>query len=438
MKLVNRIFMGVLLIGLLCVSWLVVLGEESSEEKQNKLVIEANKYLEDEVYIYAIENLEEAANYNTVETTFIEERLKELYLQFIKDSKFSKKYRNLLDKQMNKNNPDYQVFLEAAEYYFGTSKYNEALDILKDGILKTNNEEIVKVYEENRYIFSSGRSFYEDVTTTYKGTIGVKKDGFWGVASANGDMIIPTMYEKVTTYSSGFAVVEKDGQIFSVDNNNFRLALLKDDVKDIGNFDEGIGTFLTDAGWQLSRSKLTLESNTYEDIGTFSNGYLAAKENGKWGVIDKKINWILEPQYDEIIMDELGRAFAQNALFAKNGEEVFLLSNEFEVIAGPFDNARPFSDTGYAAVKKDDKWGFIDNFGNKVIDYKFDNALSFGQHLAAVQIDDLWGYINLYGDVVIEADFLEAKSFYDGHAPVRIYEGWKFISLREYKDRSGF
>lgn len=70
------------------------------------------------------------------------------------------------------------------------------------------------------------------------------------------------------------------------------------------------------------------------------------------------------------------------------------------------------------------------------IGFQFDDALSFGQHLAAVKVDGQWGYVSKYGEIVIEPIFLSAKSFYRGSAPVQTVDGWRFITLTEYKGGS--
>jgi len=131
-------------------------------------------------------------------------------------------------------------------------------------------------------------------------------------------------------------------------------------------------------------------------------------------------------------MDELGRCHAQGAVFARMGAQVYLLAGGRQA-GGAFEDARPFSDEGYAAVKSGGKWGFIDTSGAVVIGFWFDDALSFGQHLAAVKVGEFWGYISIYGHVVIEPVFLEAKSFSNGSAPVLTDRGWQFITLTEYK-----
>ena len=88
-------------------------------------------------------------------------------------------------------------------------------------------------------------------------------------------------------------------------------------------------------------------------------------------------------------------------------------------------------------MRKGEKWGLIDAEGVEQIPCQFEDALSFGGHLAAVQQDGLWGYVSLLGEVVIEPQFLEAKSFSDGSAPVRTELGWQFITLLEYESEGG-
>ena len=164
----------------------------------------------------------------------------------------------------------------------------------------------------------------------------------------------------------------------------------------------------------------------------FSNGAAAAKTGGKWGLLATDgETWLLEPEYDGIIQDQLGRSYAQNAVFVRQGGAVQLLVDG-EAVGEAYEDARPFAD-GWAAVEQNGKWGFIDTQGTVCIDFQFDDALSFGQHLAAVKVGDLWGYVSLQGEVVIDPVFLEAGSFYEGSAPVRTADGWQFITLLEFK-----
>ena len=78
------------------------------------------------------------------------------------------------------------------------------------------------------------------------------------------------------------------------------------------------------------------------------------------------------------------------------------------------------------------KWGFADTDGTIVIDCQFEDAKSFGQHLAAVKQDGKWGYIDQKGNVVIPCIYEDADSFQNGHAFVKTEAGWVEISLVEY------
>ena len=88
------------------------------------------------------------------------------------------------------------------------------------------------------------------------------------------------------------------------------------------------------------------------------------------------------------------------------------------IIEPQFDNANNFSE-GYAAVKKWNKWGYIDKNGKQIIDFQFDFAGKFSEGIAVVQKGDKWGYINKQGEMVSDFIYPSAFSFSDGLAKVR-------------------
>ena len=81
-----------------------------------------------------------------------------------------------------------------------------------------------------------------------------------------------------------------------------------------------------------------------------------------------------------------------------------------EIIAPKYEEARTFRE-GLAAVKKDGKWGFIDEEDNVVIDFQYDMAYSFNENKAVVgtkkveksqwsddnDVNIYWGVINRSG-----------------------------------------
>jgi len=97
------------------------------------------------------------------------------------------------------------------------------------------------------------------------------------------------------------------------------------------------------------------------------------------------------------------------------------------------DFVSPFHE-GMAAVKKGEKWGFIDAKGTKVIDFRDDIVVakdkgypifSDGRCLIKKKKNEIdhYGYINTEGVIVIPPDFLNATPFNNEHAIViKVYK----------------
>jgi len=432
MKQTSRILIGAGFVTLLLISWIIAINTKSDAEKQLVLIQQAAELMKDGIYIRAAALLEEAAGYNAAHTLIAETELKKAYLALIDKRGFSRKYTNLLEKQMNRRDASQGIFVEAANYYLGISRLLDALAVLRTGIEKTGCPELVEIYENSRYAYETSRTSYDYAAAINGSTAQVQTDGRWGISRADGSMLIPCEYEKISTFSTDRAIVEKDGEIYAVDRDNNRIAILRENASDFGNLAENRIPLLIGGSWRRAGGDFTLGAAEFEQLGTYSGGYAAAKTGGLWGVISLTADWLLPAEYDEIILDELGRCYAQGAVFARKYGVVYLFAGGRQV-EGYYEDARPFSEEGYAAVKKDGKWGFIDTNGTEVISCRFDDALSFGQHLAAVKLGELWGYIGRNGNIVIEPVFLEAKSFSNGSAPVQTQRGWQFITLLEYK-----
>jgi hypothetical protein len=433
LKITNRILLALGCVVLMALSWVIVLRAETDADKQAALLETARDYLADEVYILALPFLEEAVGYETEETLTAENMLKETYINLFETSRTQDRYEALLATQMARESCSPDVFVEAAEYYLDDNEIPAMYAVLKDGIAKTGDERLTEMYKEWRYRYDTGRNVYGEVTEVLGSTIKVRNNrGLWGIAGSGGGIIIRCQYEKISTFYNDRAVVIKDGEIYAVDSSNNRLALLKEEgATDFGNYSEGRIGILTPEGWKQATSNLVVSGTAFEELGTFSNGHAAVKYQGKWGLLSSGSEWLIPNEYDGIIMDSLGRSYAQNAAFVKKGSSVYLFANGV-LHDEAYDDAKPFRSSGYAAVKKNGKWGFINAQGDAVIGYLYDEAESFVGELAPVKLGELWGYINRQEEIAIEPAFFQAKAFVSGSAPVLTEEGWQFITLLDY------
>ena len=93
-----------------------------------------------------------------------------------------------------------------------------------------------------------------------------------------------------------------------------------------------------------------------------------------------------------------------------------------------WEDAKDFSE-GFAAVKKDGKWGFMKRSGEVYIEPQYEDARSFSNGAAAVKQNGKWGFINTDGEVVIDFMFDDAGYFEKGGSCPVIPEGQSGYSL---------
>ena len=96
-----------------------------------------------------------------------------------------------------------------------------------------------------------------------------------------------------------------------------------------------------------------------------------------------------------------------------------------------FDDARDFKE-GFAAVKKDGKWGYINTKGEQIVECKFDGVGDFNEGFAAVKKDDRWGYINTKGEQIVKCKFDGVGDFNEGFAAVKKDRKWGYINTKGY------
>lgn len=138
-------------------------------------------------------------------------------------------------------------------------------------------------------------------------------------------------------------------------------------------------------------------------------GMAKARKNGKWGYINALGQWVIEPKFDRIDSfpnSGLGKAQKNGKWGLIDGSGQWVGEPEFDYIA-------PFSDQGLASAAINRKFGYIDTGGQWVIKPQFDNMLGgFSQNgLGAVCIDQKWGFINTSGQWLINPVFESVDAF---------------------------
>ncbi|QCX38742.1 WG repeat-containing protein [Aureibaculum algae] len=113
---------------------------------------------------------------------------------------------------------------------------------------------------------------------------------------------------------------------------------------------------------------------------------------------------------------------------------IFCATGFSQIIEG-VDEIAPFHE-GLAAIKKDNQWAFINEKGEKIIDYRDDIVSSIGDNneeyplfkeercMIKKIVDgvEFYGFIDKTGKEVIAPEFVKTSNFIDGYAIIVNYE----------------
>lgn len=253
---------------------------------------------------------------------------------------------------------------------------------------------------------------FDNWTNFSEGLAAVSIDFAYGYIDKTGKWAIPPQFAEGRPFSDGLALVgvPLNGKLsfppgpvkhVFIDTTGKVVIDPKDDILN-GTFSEGVGAvqFITKSDLEevlIDKTGKTIV--TVDDIKTdrSSEGLVPAKKNGKWGYLDTKGQFAIEPRFEE---------------------------------------AHRFSE-GLAAVLIGKDWGFIDRSGRVVISPKYGAGYEsdFSEGLALVYFQDKCVYIDKSGKVVIRVRCSEGGQFSGGIASITT--GEKAGEKRGYINKLG-
>ncbi len=164
--------------------------------------------------------------------------------------------------------------------------------------------------------------------------------------------------------------------------------------------------------------------NDYEEVYFFSEGLAAAKFFGNWGFIDRHGKWVIQPEFSD------AKPFHEGlACVMKNGKWGYINKKGAWHFEPRLSVVSSFSD-GKAIIKNEDGYTFINKDGDRLLRHSFERALPFSEGLAFVVFNGNKGYIERNGNWLIKHDYAEAYSFSFGLALVRNGQKYGFINQK--------
>lgn len=332
--------------------------------------------------------------------------------------------------------PDLPVSTEyLLNAYLAEDDFKSCFGILEAAQARNvTSETIDEISNSIKYAYELDFNNYEDVGVFGANLCPVKIDGQWGYVNRYGDQKIGNSFSEASCFTTeGFAaVVDKSGLPYFIDQEGDKAAAAKEEYVSFGNL---AGNRTT--GVKKDKSVVILDENLhavadgFEFVSTYQGDRALSKSDGKWSIIDGQGNKVSNTVYTDVILDEKNIAMRSDRMFVSEGDHYILADAAGKKISNQtFDSAKVFGPDGFAAVRKNGKWFFIDTDGNNISGHTYDDARSFYNGLAAVKIGDKWGFVDENEDIVIKPEFIEAKDFTEkGSCFVKTGETWQMLRI---------
>ncbi len=267
-------------------------------------------------------------------------------------------------------------------------------------------------------------------------TLTLEKTKRYGVATLDGEVIIPTEFTQIdstgiyiyaTDVDGNVKAYKEDGTPAEIDSNVYILNTENENYQiKIDNTQGTSYSILNQAGEQITKQNYSYINYLYD------NYFIVSVTGGKVGVINDKEEPIIEIQYDSIEKvegtDYIITRLSQNSstqLYDKNFKQLCEMTNAiikkednyikiyndtetkyFDLEGNEKQNTDIFSDNQIYAKSKDGKWGFVDKSGNVVVDYIYDKAADLNSYgYAGIELDGKWGVVDTSGKVIVEPTY---------------------------------
>ena len=297
--------------------------------------------------------------------------------------------------------------------------------VSKDGNYGLLNSKGVKVLDTN---YKDILSFGDDYINGY---IVVNSENKYELINTSGEKILQNSYEKIENiYSDKYFVVTEEGKKEVINKDGEKIITDGfDERKQIANSGV-IFVKLSKYGFMSFEGTVTIEPE-YDEIKEINTDIFSVKKDGKVGVIDKDKNEKVSTSFLDITYNKkAGIYIAEDTNYnssilnsnfevklvgilsemnTENGYMKLKISDEYKYYNFKFEekSIKDILPTNKIYLnKKDGKYGYVDNKGNVVVEYIYDDAQELNKYgYAAVKKDNKWGAIDKEGKVIIEPTY---------------------------------
>lgn len=295
---------------------------------------------------------------------------------------------------------------------------------------------------------------YDFLSEPQRDKLVASKDGRFGVIRINGEPLIPHQYDSIVLHDN-FVLVRESllGAPSWTLYDTFGIRKTERSYDALQPFN---GRFFIAKNYGktgvVNRFGKEIIPCVYDSILDWKDDQLLVRFHGQYGIIDFEENWLLSPQSARLrLVDQdhyvqfVGK---QNLFKSFDGKLIYFTDNplaignqllievlpdgtrkeiNFDGVTVSRTMAALEDDTeivlaeqeGYRGIKRDGRYGFIDQRGRLRIANRYQAIQSFSEGLAAVKILGKWGFVNPQEKIVVNPNYEEVSEFKNGLAIVK-------------------
>lgn len=240
------------------------------------------------------------------------------------------------------------------------------------------------------------RHWADDVGSFSESMAWVKQDGRFGYINESGEIAIPFVYSKADDF-------EQDRAIVIYDNGIVTLAPDTDEVAQVNTY--GV----------IDRDNRVIVPFEYQWITRINPNLFYVKSSDGFSFVDNDGKLATTKKFDKVVTISL---FNELLAIKKEGKWGYINQDFETVVPFEYDKAIEFKE-GLAAVKKDNKFGFIDKTAEIVIPFEYDDPnldvedwltnsehkYRFDSDMTAVRKNGYWGVIDKDNNIIVPFDY---------------------------------
>lgn len=314
------------------------------------------------------------------------------------------------------------------------TEYDEitVLDGIENSIIIKKDGKVGLVNDNGSILVEAKYEEIKNLGDTYKnGYITISEDGKYGVVSATKKQILENKYDEISQiYLKDYYLVKESGKKKLIDSKG--TTIIENGFDEIkSTTSRGIIFTKNNLYGEMSIAGETLIEAKYQNLKEAINGIYIAKQNDKYGIINttenveisfdytgitynEKANLFLaeDQEYKTSIIDEKFNVKVIGILSEINTEQSYIrmrINDEYKYYDFSGEerlNTEVLKNNTIFLSKKDGKYGYVDQKGNSVIDYIYDDATEQNEYgFASVKKNGLWGAVDKEGKEVIEPKY---------------------------------